>query len=1071
MTPGSVLRDRYQTLEVIGRGGQGSVVRALDRVHDRVVAVKIRQCRPGAAHSDVLGEAGVLLGVRPHPLLPLVREDFFDGDRYCVVMDWVDGTDLAVRLAKQGGSGLPLDEVLELLGQVANALDHLHGHDPPVIHGDVKPANVVCTDDGRAVLVDFGIAGRDVDARQHVAYGTAGYTCPEVCSGAGQSVAADVFSMAATAFALLTGGPPAAGQRVQWTAIAGDRARTVEQALRQGLAFDPSRRPPSAGALVEALRGRPRVRTNLPLEPTTFVGRHEELTALSSLLETDRLVTVVGTAGVGKSHLSRQVAHRCIDRHPDGAHLVELAAVMDPERVDDEVRRTLGLTGTPGQEAVDALIDHLATRRALVLLDNCEHLLDACSALVAELLRACPTLTVLATSREPLRVAGETVWRVPSLSEEDAVALFVTRARAASPSLQFEGQEQPTLRRVCRRLDGIPLAVELAATRVTSLSLAELDRCLDDRLGLLTGGARTAPTRHHTLRAALDWTHDALADDERTLFRRLSVFAGGFTLDAVCAVAADDGVARATLAGQLAALVDKSLVVADGLVEPDRWAGATRYRLLEALRQYGHEALKAAAEDGAIEARHLAWVRTVAEEGAAGLSGPDQGAWLDALEDELDNCRAALARTADLPLAAALGRFWEMRGHWAEGRGWLHRALEAAGEQGVDASVRAHALHSAGVLAMRQGDNEVARALQDESLALHRGLGDQWGMAASLLALGNVATGQGDHTRAAELYQECLDLGRAVGNRSAEAGAAANLGWLAAMQWDSSRALELLEHSLALRRQLGDGHGVALVSTVLGHVLRNRGQYDAARALHENSLPIQRKLGDRHGAAWTLTHLGLVEQWQGDPAAARPHHEEALAIRRDIGDRSGTAWSLLHLADASVTQGDLVAAGPLLDESLALARTLNDPWCINKGLSCGGRLARARGDLDLATTLFSEALAVAVEHHFELAIATCLQALGGVASDRRQYLAAARLLGAADAHRRVLRGVVHPSEKHRHDLDAASVAGALGAAGYEAAFAEGAQMTVEDLVHAPTPPAQKPDRSHGTASYAARPRR
>ena len=1048
MTPGSVLRDRYQTLEVIGRGGQGSVVRALDRVHNRIVAVKIRQCR-GAARGEVLGEAGVLLGVRPHPLLPLVREDFFDGDRYCVVMDWVDGTDLGVHLAKQGGSGLPLDEVLELLGQVATALDHLHGHEPPVIHGDVKPANVVRTDDGRAVLVDFGIAGRATDAGQRVVHGTTGYTCPEASSGTGSSVAADVFSLAATAFALLTGRPPSAGQRVQWTAIAGDRARTIELALRQGLAFDPSRRPPSAGALVEALRGRPRVRTNLPLEPTTFVGREDELTALDALLETDRLVTVVGTAGVGKSHLSRQVAHRRIDRHLDGVHLVELAAVSDHERVDDEVHRKLGLTAIPNQAAVDALVDHLATRRALLLLDNCEHLLDACSHLVAALLQGCRNVTVLATSREPLRVAGETVWRLGSMTDADAAALFVSRARAASPTLRFEGHDQTALRRVCRRLDGIPLAVELAATRVTSLSLAELDRCLDDRLGVLTAGARTAPARHHTLRAAIDWTHDALADDERWLFRRLSVFAGGFTLDAVCAVVADDGVARATLAGQLAALVDKSVVVADGLVEPDRWAGATRYRLLDALRQYGQEALEAAMEDGAIAARHLNWVRALAEEGEAGLGGPDQGAWLDTLEAELDNCRAALARTADLPLAAALGRFWEMRGHWSEGRRWLNRALEAAGKQGVDGAARARGLHSSGVLAMRQGDNEVARALHEESLALHRGLGDQWGMSADILALGNVATGQGDHTRAAELYQECLDLARAVGNWPAEAGAAANLGWLAAMQWNPSRALELLEHSLALRRQLGDGLGVAAVSTVLGHVRRNCGEYDAARALHEDSLAIQRELGDRHGAAWTLTHLGLVEQWQDNPAAARPHHDEALAIRRDIGDRSGAAWSLLHLADVCVTQGDLVAARPLLDESLALARSLNDPWCINKVLSCGGRLARAGGNLDLAATLITEALAIAVAHHFELAVATCLQALGGVAGDRGQYVAAARLLGAADARRRVLRGVVHPSEESRHDRDAASVADAMGPAAYEAAFSEGGKMAIEDLAPRP----------------------
>ncbi|MEO7442537.1 MAG: serine/threonine-protein kinase, partial [Acidimicrobiales bacterium] len=326
-----LLRDRYETLDLIGRGGQGEVVRAFDRVHKRMVAVKIRACDPDDDRAALLGEAGILLGVRPHPLLPLVREDFFDGDRYCVVMDWVDGTDLQHRLDGRGSPGLPLDEVVEALAQVASALDHLHGHDQPIVHGDVKPANVVRTADGRAVLVDFGIARRGgAGGGGAGAYGTSGYQAPETARGEKPTPAADVFALAATAFTLLTGQPPLPGARPRWGVIAGERAKVVEQTLRLGLAFDPTRRPLTATSLVEGLRGQLAVATNLPLEPTTFVGRADEMAAGRSLLAGTRLLTVLGTGGVGKSHLSRRLAAELAGDHPDGVYLVELATVVDP---------------------------------------------------------------------------------------------------------------------------------------------------------------------------------------------------------------------------------------------------------------------------------------------------------------------------------------------------------------------------------------------------------------------------------------------------------------------------------------------------------------------------------------------------------------------------------------------------------------------------------------------------------------------------------------------------------------------------------------------------------------------
>ncbi|MGI8684819.1 MAG: ATP-binding protein [Acidimicrobiales bacterium] len=708
------------------------------------------------------------------------------------------------------------------------------------------------------------------------------------------------------------------------------------------------------------------------------------------------------------------------------------------------VRGALGVGPDPARTPSDLLVDHLAGRRLLLVLDNCEHLAGACAELAGALLRSCAHVKVVATSREPLRVPGETVWRLPPMSLPDAVRLLLVRSTSANPALSPGEREQAAVERICRQLDGIPLALELAAARTTTLSFDELDRCLDDHLSLLTTGARTALPRQRTLRATIDWTHEALPDEERVLFRQLSVFAGGFTLDAVGAVVAGGDLGRPMLADLLGRLVDKSLVVADGLVEADRWARSTRYRLLETLRQYGAERLEASPEGASLRARHLDWARSLAQRGDAGLGGPEQAYWLEVLEAEHDNFRAALAWKPDLALAAALGRLWERRAHWAEGRSLLRLALEADGNAAPPA-IRARALQGAGALAQRQGDYAAARQLLDESLSIARGIDDQSGVAASLLALGNVATSEGRHVEASTLYEQTMSMGRDIGDRAAVAAGAANLGWLAAMRWDDVRAIELLEESLALRRQLEDRHGAATVSTALGHVRRNRGEYALARSLHEESLRIQRDLGDRYGAAWSLTHLGLGLQWQGDTAAAGPLHEEALMIRRQIGDRLGVAWSLLHLADVLQAAGDFDGAARSLDDSLAAARSLKDPWCTNKGLTCAGRLARAAGDLDTAAARFAEALSIAVEHGFALAIATCLQEMGGVAAARGAFVRAARLLGAADVKRRSVRGVVHPCDAARYEGDLAATEAALGSAAFAGAFAEGATLSLDSL--------------------------
>ncbi len=399
-----LIRGRYEPLAVVGTGGQSTVLRAFDHRRGRPVGLKVRPRGSPEDEGSLLSEASILLGMEPHPLLCRVLEDFFAGDRYFLVMDWVEGTTLADLLAGAAGAGLPLPDVVHYLGQVAEALDHLHRHRPPVVHGDVKPANVIVTPDGKAVLVDFGISHRqsaEEAAPRFALAGTAGYAAPEVAAGQAPSPAADVFSLAAAAFALLTGGPPRPGARPAWTGIDAERARLVEYALRRGLAVDPARRPATASALIDALRGQLRTPNNLPAQATPFVGRNAEVAEIEALLATSRMVTLTGAGGIGKRRLAVQVAADQLPDHPDGVFVVDLAGLSDPAAPVALVCAAMGL----GRASLDAVVSHLERRNVLLVLAGCEAAPAACAALVAALLAASAHVHFVATSRRPLGVA------------------------------------------------------------------------------------------------------------------------------------------------------------------------------------------------------------------------------------------------------------------------------------------------------------------------------------------------------------------------------------------------------------------------------------------------------------------------------------------------------------------------------------------------------------------------------------------------------------------------------------------------------------------------------------------
>lgn len=628
----------------------------------------------------------------------------------------------------------------------------------------------------------------------------------------------------------------------------------------------------------------PALPNNLPQQATSFIGRERQVEEVKALLAKTRLLTLTGAGGSGKTRLALQVAAELLGGKGDGVWLVELAGLSDPALVPQAVVDVLGVREAASKSVGQALSEWLRPKRLLLILDNCEHLVGACAALAADLLRTCPGVRLLASSREPLNVTGEQTYRVPTLSLPDskqpqtaknltqyeAVRLFIERAQAVQPAFHVTDASAPAVAQVCWRLDGIPLAIELAAARSRALSADEINRRLDQRFRLLTGGSRDRLPRQQTLRALIDWSYDLLTEPEKSLLCRLSVFAGGWTLAAAEAVCSGEPVEDWEVLDLLTFLVDKSLVVYEGV---DGQGGQGRMRLLETVRQYAGDRLQESGSSEAMLDRAASWFLRLAAEAAGQMLGPEQAAWLEKLETEHDNLRASLSwyereeksasGEAGLRLAVALCRFWATRGHFSEGRQWLGKALGrmpentsgqevATGFAAEALALRGKALSGAGSLARNQGDYAGAWALLEEAVNIRRRLGDRQGLAISLNNLGNVAESQGDYAAARVLYEESLMICRQLENQGGVAIALNNVGLIAERQGDYAGAQALYEESLMLSRQLGYQGGIAISLNSLGVVAERQGDYAAARALYEESLILSRQLGYQQGIAENL---------------------------------------------------------------------------------------------------------------------------------------------------------------------------------------------------------------------------
>jgi predicted ATPase len=754
---------------------------------------------------------------------------------------------------------------------------------------------------------------------------------------------------------------------------------------------------------------------------------------VGKLLTQNRLITLTGAGGAGKTRLGVEVANQVAGDYAEGVWYVDLAPITDPAVVPVAVVRALGLPDQAGRSTMDTLLRFVRDRQMLVVLDNCEHLLDACAELVVALLGGAAGLTLLATSREPIGVPGEATWRVPSLSVSDeAIELFTDRARLAQIDFTVTDDNAPTVAEICRRLDGMPLAIELAAARVRALSVAEILDSLHDRFRLLTGGARTAVRRQQTLRASVDWSHALLTDTERILFRRLAAFLGGFDLDAAQAVAGTDGLERYQVLDQLTLLVDKSLVVAENI------RGRTRYRLLETVRQYTLEKLGESGEADAVRSRHRDHYTALAVllDAPAGL---DYEQRLEQAETEIDNLRAAFGWSREnsdveltLALASALQPLWQARGRLREGLAWFDTALADLDAQhpGVAPAVRARALADRAMLAIWMGGAEsldqaqqalaIAREVDDsallartltacgliatvvpaeaaqpyfaEALRLARELDDRWRLSQILTWQASAAINAGDPIAARAAGEEGRDLADAIGDRYGSSRCRFYLGWAQVYQGDLARAAaqfaELLAEAKAAHDVLLEVQSLAMQGLVLAH----QGDTGAARAAADAAIQAAAEVGGLF-APMGYAALAAAALASGDAAMALG----ATEAWPHLGARpQTTATQRILNAGAALAGGDVVAARRGADDAVTMATG----WFVSAALTTRARVAIAAGEPNLAERDTHDALACFAELEAYLMLSDtieCLAVLAGEAGSNRE---AARLFGAAEAIRR-----------------------------------------------------------------------
>jgi len=738
-------------------------------------------------------------------------------------------------------------------------------------------------------------------------------------------------------------------------------------------------------------------------------------------------------------------------------YLVALAPLTDSNLLASSIAMTLGILENPTRPVVESVKDSLQPKQTLLVLDNFEQIVAA-APVVADLLAACPGIKVLITSRVVLHLSGEHEYPVAPLKLPDAgrhlapealerypaIALFVRRSRAIKPSFGLSSGNAAAVAQICAHLDGLPLAIELAAARIKILTpQAILDR-LGSRLDFLKGGARDLPARHQTLRQAIDWSYDLLADDEKAFFRRIAVFTGGCTLEGVEQVSGGVGAPGADALDAVTALVDKSL-----LRQEEGPGAEPRFVMLGTIREYGLECLKAAGEWESARRAHLRYFLGLAEQAEAELTGPRQSLWLDRLESGHDNLRAALSWAEEhgeaeegLRLAAALWRFWLTRGHMREGRERLERLLGLP-EAGARTSARAKGLHGLGTIILEISDFSQARPFMEESLSIWRALGDKKGTAAALNNLGWLASQIGDYATARSLSEEALWRNRELGEKRGIAVALNNLGAVALHQSEYAAAIALYGESLALRREIGDRRGFAYVQVWLAWAHLQRGDYARAASILDEALGVFRELNDRQLISWALAHQGLVANDLGEYDRAQVLLEESLALGREVGNKLIIGFALSYLGEVLGGQGKAALATTLVEEGVSISREIGNMWVLAPALRVLARLAQETGDLARGSSVSRDSLNLYRRMGGRRGIAECLEAMASLAVTQADLARATRLYAVAGAVREAIGAPRPPRSREAYERDLVTIRTGLGEDAFAIAWRDGQAMTLD----------------------------
>ncbi len=802
----------------------------------------------------------------------------------------------------------------------------------------------------------------------------------------------------------------------------------------------------------------------VPITFTSLIGREQDVATIDALLLRPdvRLLTLLGVGGIGKTRLSLQVAGDMWKYFSDGVCFVSLAAINDPELVVPAIAQEFGIPEIGTQPLFEQVKVSLHDKQLLLILDNFEQVMNA-SPRVEELLAACPSLKIVVTSRAVLHLQAEQEFTVPPLalpnlnhlpehevlSDYAAVSLFVRRAQAIQPAFHVTAANARTIAEICVCLDGLPLAIELAAARIKLLPPQALLSRLTQRLQVLTSGIRTLPERQQTLRNTLRWSYDLLDPEEQRLFRRLSVFVGGWSLEAVDAVVHADHEASSgpvSVLDGVASLLDKSL-----LLQVKQEGNEPRLIMLETVREYGLECLRESGEAEVSQRAHALYYLRLAEQAEPYLKGAQQIEWLEQLEMEQENLRAALGwlleqKEADLAvrLGGAMWWFWYVRGYWSEGRRWLEAALALPQMEGQTAA-RAKALRGAGTLALYQWDYAVAPVLLEESAALYRESGDKRGLAGSLGELGWYKFRQNDFAAARTLLEESIGLAREVSDKRILAYLLRYLGWLFGMPGDYDRAFPLVKESVELCRELGDKHGLTYTLTALSRIVLWQGNATQAVALAQESLTLARDLHNKPDIADALYELACSAEYQGEYGQAEVLTRENLVLARELGDKDRISGALASLGEFALYRGDFSWATTCLEECLSLFREAGIKHNIALALYYLGELRRMQGEIVQAAALHTEGLALAREVGSKFFTGYHLVGLAKVAAAKTQPKRAARLFGAS-AH--WLNPAVDLEARPREDYERAmeNLRAQLGEEAFAAAWEQGLAMTPEQAL-------------------------